>query len=132
LVSELNVERDVSRSPVFQAVLAIQNYASAADATGSDELPLEVEPFGLHAAGTRFDLELFLMEGEGGLRGAFNYNTDLFDESSVARVAAHLDRLLRAVADRPDAPLSAHDGLDPAELHRMLTEWNDTAVAAPE
>ncbi|WP_244229809.1 amino acid adenylation domain-containing protein [Kitasatospora albolonga] len=132
LVSELNVERDVSRSPVFQAVLAIQNYASAADATGSDELPLEVEPFGLHAAGTRFDLELFLMEGEGGLRGAFNYNTDLFDESSVARVAAHLDRLLRAVADRPDAPLSAHDGLDPAELRRMLTEWNATAVEAPE
>ncbi|MFD8728289.1 amino acid adenylation domain-containing protein [Streptomyces sp. NPDC059611] len=130
LVSELNVERDVTRSPVFQAVLAIQNYASAADAEGTGELPLEVEPFGLHAAGTRFDLELFLMEGQGGLRGAFNYNTDLFDESSIARIAAHLGRLLRAVADDPGAPLSAHDGLDPAERHRMLTEWNDTAFEA--
>ncbi|XUZ96418.1 amino acid adenylation domain-containing protein [Streptomyces araujoniae] len=128
LVSELNVERDVTRSPVFQAVLAIQNYASAADATAGGELPLEVEPFGLHAAGTRFDLELFLMEGEGGLRGAFNYNTDLFDESSIARIAAHLGRFLRAAADRPDEPVSAHDGLDPAERHRLLTEWNDTAV----
>ncbi|ARI53936.1 non-ribosomal peptide synthetase [Streptomyces sp. S8] len=128
LVSELNVERDVTRSPVFQAVLAIQNYASAADATAGGELPLEVDPFGLHAAGTRFDLELFLMEGEGGLRGAFNYNTDLFDESSIARIAAHLGRFLRAAADRPDEPVSAHDGLDPAERHRLLTEWNDTAV----
>ncbi len=64
LVSELNVERDVTRSPVFQAVLAIQNYASAADtATTDGVLPLDVAPFGLHAAGTRFDLELFLMEG---------------------------------------------------------------------
>ncbi|NEE46458.1 hypothetical protein G3M55_17780, partial [Streptomyces sp. SID8455] len=117
----------VSRSPVFQAVLAIQNYASAAEATADAELPLEVEPFGLHAAGTRFDLELFLMEWPGGLRGAFNYNTDLFDESSVARIAAHLGRLLRGVADSPGVPLSAHDGLDPAERHRMLTEWNDTA-----
>ncbi|MFW3474300.1 amino acid adenylation domain-containing protein [Streptomyces microflavus] len=132
LVSELNVERDVSRSPVFQAVLAIQNYASAAEATADAELPLEVEPFGLHAAGTRFDLELFLMEWPGGLRGAFNYNTDLFDESSVARIAAHLGRLLRAVADSPDVPLSAHDGLDPAERHRMLTEWNDTAFEASD
>ncbi|WP_432009095.1 amino acid adenylation domain-containing protein [Streptomyces bacillaris] len=129
LVSELNVERDVTRSPVFQAVLAIQNYASAADAATTDgELPLAVEPFGLHAAGTRFDLELFLMEGESGLRGAFNYNTDLFDESSIARIAAHLDRFLHVAADRPDEPVSAHDGLDPAERHRLLTEWNDTAV----
>ncbi|MFF8436296.1 non-ribosomal peptide synthetase/MFS transporter [Streptomyces bacillaris] len=133
LVSELNVERDVTRSPVFQAVLAIQNYASAADtATTDGELPLGVEPFGLHAAGTRFDLELFLMEGEGGLRGAFNYNTDLFDESSIARIAAHLDRFLHAAADRPDVPVSAHDGLDPAERHRLLTEWNDTAVEPVE
>lgn len=132
LVSELNVERDVSRSPVFQAVLAIQNYASAAEATAGAELPLEMEPFGLHAAGTRFDLELFLMEGPGGLRGAFNYNTDLFDESSVARIAAHLGRLLRGVADSPDVPLSAHDGLDPAARHRMLTEWNDTAFEASD
>ncbi|MZG02114.1 non-ribosomal peptide synthetase/MFS transporter [Streptomyces sp. SID5614] len=129
LVSELNVERDVSRSPVFQAVLAVQNYASAAPEA---ELPLHVEPFGLHAAGTRFDLELFLMEGEGGLRGAFNYNTDLFDESAVARIAEALDRLLHDVADRPDLPVSAHDTLDPDERHRLLDAWNDTSVGLPD
>ncbi|WP_137234173.1 non-ribosomal peptide synthetase/MFS transporter [Streptomyces sp. BPSDS2] len=126
LVSELNVERDVTRSPVFQAVLAIQNYAAAAP---QEELALEVEPFGLRAAGTRFDLELFLMEWPGGLRGAFNYNTDLFDESGIARIADSLDRLLHAVADRPGLPVSAHDVLDPVERTRMLDTWNDTAVA---
>ncbi|NEC24777.1 non-ribosomal peptide synthetase/MFS transporter [Streptomyces parvus] len=129
LVSELNVERDVTRSPVFQAVLAIQNYASAAP---QEELALEVESFGLRAAGTRFDLELFLMEWPGGLRGAFNYNTDLFDESGIARIADSLDRLLHAVADRPDLPVSAHDLLDPVERTRMLDTWNDTAVALPD
>lgn len=129
LVSELNVERDVSRSPVFQAVLAIQNYAvSAAD---TERLPLRVEPFGLHAAGTRFDIELFLMEWPDGLRGAFNYNTDLFDEADIARFAAHLGRLLAAVADHPDAPVSTLDALDPAERHRMLTEWNETGADVP-
>ncbi|MEU0148673.1 amino acid adenylation domain-containing protein [Streptomyces sp. NPDC006288] len=131
LVSELNVERDVSRSPVFQAVLAIQNYASAG-ALPPGELPLEVEPFGLHAAGTRFDLELFLMEWPDGLRGAFNYNTDLFDEAGVARMSDHFGRLLRAVAERPGVPVSEHDGLDPAERRRMLVEWNDTGSAVPD
>ncbi|MFE6982896.1 non-ribosomal peptide synthetase/MFS transporter [Streptomyces griseus] len=129
LVSELNVERDVTRSPVFQAVLAIQNYAAAAP---QEELALEVDPFGLRAAGTRFDLELFLMEWPGGLRGAFNYNTDLFDESGIARIADSLDRLLHAVADRPGLPVSAHDVLDPVERTRMLDTWNDTAVALPD
>ncbi|MFE7335043.1 non-ribosomal peptide synthetase/MFS transporter [Streptomyces griseus] len=129
LVSELNVERDVTRSPVFQAVLAIQNYAAAAP---QEELALEVEPFGLRAAGTRFDLELFLMEWPGGLRGAFNYNTDLFDESGIARIADSLGRLLHAVADRPGLPVSAHDVLDPVERTRMLDTWNDTAVALPD
>ncbi|WP_103507882.1 non-ribosomal peptide synthetase/MFS transporter [Streptomyces sp. SM13] len=129
LVSELNVERDVTRSPVFQAVLAIQNYAAAVPQA---ELALDVKPFGLHAAGTRFDLELFLMEWPGGLRGAFNYNTDLFDESGIARIADSLDRLLHAVADRPGLPVSAHDVLDPVERTRMLDTWNDTAVALPD
>lgn len=130
LVSELRVERDVSRSPVFQAILAMQNYAVQSDER-SDRSPLEAEVFGLRAAGTRFDIELFLMEWPDGLHGAFNYNTDLFDEADIASVADHLGRLLREVADRPDTPVSGLGGLDPAERHRVLTEWNDTAVVVP-
>ncbi|WEH34008.1 amino acid adenylation domain-containing protein [Streptomyces sp. AM 4-1-1] len=133
LVSELNVERDVSRSPVFQAVLAIQNYAmeGAPSPEQSGEQGLTIEPFGLHAAGTRFDAELFLMEWPDGLRGAFNYNTDLFDEADIARIADQLGRLLHAVAERPDVPVSTLDTLDPAERDRLLVEWNDTSVEVP-
>ncbi|WEH38214.1 non-ribosomal peptide synthetase/MFS transporter [Streptomyces sp. AM 2-1-1] len=129
LVTELGVERDVSRPPVFQAVLAIQNYATAQqrDAKGA----LDAETYGLRAAGTRFDIELFLMEWPDGLRGAFNYNTDLFDEADVARMAGHLDRLLRAVADHPDVPLSELDGLSDDERRLELEEFNATAVTLP-
>lgn len=131
LVSELKVERDVSRSPVFQAVLAIQNYAVRGD--GADEpAGLDVEAFGLRAAGTRFDIELFLMEWPDGLHGAFNYNTDLFDEADVARMGDCLGRLLEAAADRPDVPLSTLDTLAPDERERVVVEWNDTARAFPD
>ncbi|WP_443045309.1 amino acid adenylation domain-containing protein [Streptomyces sp. NBC_00342] len=131
LVSELKVERDVSRSPVFQAVLAIQNYAVRGD--GADEpAGLDVEAFGLRAAGTRFDIELFLMEWPDGLHGAFNYNTDLFDEADVARMGDCLGRLLEAAAARPDVPLSTLDTLAPDERERVVVEWNDTARAFPD
>ncbi|MFD0275028.1 amino acid adenylation domain-containing protein [Kitasatospora sp. NPDC127111] len=130
LVTELKVPRDVTRPPVFQVVLAVQNYATTRDALG--ELPLEVEPFGVRASGTRFDLELFLQEWPDGLAGAFNYNTDLFAEDDIARLGAHLGRLLAAVAARPDAPLSALDGLDARERAFELDEFNRTGVDRPD
>ncbi|MER7724284.1 amino acid adenylation domain-containing protein [Streptomyces sp. NPDC096323] len=129
LVTELNVERDVSRSPVFQAVLAVQNYATGRqDGAGPG---LDVETYGLRASGTRFDVELFLMEWPDGLRGAFNYNTDLFDEADILRLAAHLDRLLHAVADRPDVPLSALDLLSAGERALEIDDFNGTQAPTP-
>ncbi|MFF2658536.1 amino acid adenylation domain-containing protein [Kitasatospora sp. NPDC058032] len=131
LVTELKVPRDVSRPPVFQAVLAVQNYAVQREAATSGELPVEVEPFGVRASGTRFDLELFLQEWPQGLLGSFNYNTDLFAEADIARLAEHLGRLLTAVADRPDAPLSALDDLPEAERAFEIERFNDTATDRP-
>ncbi|MER5740647.1 amino acid adenylation domain-containing protein [Streptomyces sp. NPDC002262] len=130
LVSELNVPRDVSRPPVFQAVLAVQNYAVQRDDTGF-EPPITVEPFGVRASGTRFDLELFLQEWPEGLYGSFNYNTDLFAEEDVAALASHLGRLLDAVATTPDVPLSALDALTDDERAFETERFNDTAVDRP-
>ncbi|MFE5792221.1 amino acid adenylation domain-containing protein [Streptomyces sp. NPDC056503] len=130
LVSELNVPRDVSRPPVFQAVLAVQNYAVQRDDTAL-ELPLVVEPFGVRASGTRFDVELFLQEWPEGLYGSFNYNTDLFAEEDVALLASHLGRLLDAVATAPDVPLSGLDALTDEERAFETERFNDTAVDRP-
>ncbi|MED7953033.1 non-ribosomal peptide synthetase/MFS transporter [Streptomyces sp. BE303] len=129
LVTELKVPRDVTRPPVFQAVLAVQNYATQRD--GIDGLPVEVEPFGVRASGTRFDLELFLQEWPQGLLGSFNYNTDLFAEGDIARLAGHLGRLLTAVAADPDTRLSALGELPEAERGFEIDEFNDTAVDRP-
>ncbi|MYW08801.1 amino acid adenylation domain-containing protein [Streptomyces sp. SID2563] len=129
LVTELNVERDVSRSPVFQAVLAVQNYATGRQATAGPGLAAET--YGLRASGTRFDVELFLMEWPDGLRGAFNYNTDLFAEADIARLGAHLDRLLHAVADRPDVPMSDIDLLSDDERALETEDFNRTETPVP-
>ncbi|MFB6625081.1 amino acid adenylation domain-containing protein [Streptomyces sp. NPDC056374] len=130
LVSELNVPRDVSRPPVFQAVLAVQNYAVQRDDTAL-ALPVDVEPFGVRASGTRFDLELFLQEWPEGLYGSFNYNTDLFAEEDVAVLASHLGRLLAAVATAPDVPLSGLDAVTDEERAFETDRFNCTAVERP-
>ncbi|MFB6892027.1 amino acid adenylation domain-containing protein [Kitasatospora sp. NPDC056327] len=130
LVTELKVPRDITRPPVFQAVLTVQNYATRLDA--DDRLPLRVEPFGLKISGTRFDLELSLQEWPEGLVGSFHYNTDLYDGADIARLGGHLDRLLHAVAEHPDAPLSALDGLSAAERAFEVTDFNRTDKQRPD
>ncbi|MYW11833.1 AMP-binding protein, partial [Streptomyces sp. SID2563] len=129
LVSELKVARDVARPPVFQAVLAVQNYATQRDAAAAGGLT--AEPFGVRASGTRFDLELFLQEWPDGLHGSFNFNTDLFDPADIGRLADHLGRILRSVAAAPETPLSGLAGPTPEEHETETERYNDTAVDRP-
>ncbi|NBE85105.1 amino acid adenylation domain-containing protein [Micromonospora sp. NEAU-HG-1] len=123
LVRELNVPRDVSRSPVFQVLFTLQNYARTG---GRWPAGLSTESLGADAAAARFDLSLYVSETADGLRGMFVYNTDLFDADTVARLAASLDTLLRAAVAQPDLPVVDLDLLGPAERDRVL------ALARPD
>ncbi|GAB3159256.1 hypothetical protein GCM10027290_63920 [Micromonospora sonneratiae] len=117
LVKELNVTRDVSRSPVFQVLFTLQNYSR----TGS-RWPegLVTEGFGTDAAAARFDLSLYVSETDDDLRGMFVYNTDLFDAGTVRRLADHYRRLLAAAVAGPDLPLVDLDLLGTEERDRVL------------
>ncbi|WP_440064953.1 amino acid adenylation domain-containing protein [Streptosporangium sp. OZ121] len=117
LVGELGIERDVSRSPVFQAVFALQSYGRR---EGTRWPGLSVEPFVFEARATRFDLELFLTEQPDGMGGLFVYNRDLFDAATVEGMAAQLETLLRAVVAAPSARISELDVLPADERERVL------------
>ncbi len=116
LVGELGVERDVSRSPVFQVMFALQNYRSAPLRTqglGMSAYPIEV-------SATRFDLALYLMETGEGLRGNITYRTELFTAETIRRMAACFERLLRSIVADPGARTSELEILPPEELGRVL------------
>ncbi len=117
LVGELGIERDVSRSPVFQAVFALQSYGRR---EGTRWSGLSAEPVLFEARATRFDLELFLTEQPGGMGGLFVYNSDLFDAATVEGMAAQLETLLRAVVAAPAARISELDVLPAGERERVL------------
>jgi amino acid adenylation domain-containing protein len=122
LVEELHPERDLARSPLFQVMAVLQN-APAARAAASSVGTLDLHRHDLDPGVSRFDLMLDLTELDGGLRGAFEWNTDLFDRPTIQRLAERFHRALGAMIDHPDRRLSELDLLPEAERHQMTVEW---------
>ncbi|MFG1750255.1 non-ribosomal peptide synthetase/MFS transporter [Streptosporangium sandarakinum] len=126
LVTELAVERDVSRSPVFQVMFALQNYRSAPLRTPG----LTMSAFPVETSASRFDLALYLFETPEGLRGNLTYSTALFRPDTVERMAACFETLLRSAAADPDTRISELELLPPDERRRVEL-FGGSAPAGP-
>ncbi|HKV12360.1 MAG TPA: amino acid adenylation domain-containing protein, partial [Thermoanaerobaculia bacterium] len=143
LVEELQPERDPSRSPLFDALFVLQK---APALKGQD-----LTPFALNEEGARltvgglplvsralperiaqFDLTLTMGESARGLVAAFNYNTDLFDADTIARMAGHFQTLVEGIVEDPARRLADLPLLTRAEQYRMLVTWNHTRAYYPE
>ncbi|MCP4660627.1 MAG: AMP-binding protein, partial [bacterium] len=72
-----------------------------------------------------------LMEDPEGIGGAVEYNTELFDATTIRRLVGHLEGLLEGAVDDPEKRLSELPWLRPAEQRQLLVEWNDTAGDYP-
>lgn len=127
LVSVLQPERSLSRTPLFQVMFTLQNARRPAlELTDLTLSPIEVE------RGTaKFDLELNMGERADGIVASFEYNTDLFDASTIERMARHFRALLESIVADPGQPLSALALLTEPERHQILCEWNETQVVVP-
>ncbi|MFG2058176.1 amino acid adenylation domain-containing protein [Micromonospora sp. NPDC048930] len=130
VVHELGLPRDVSRSPVFQAMFVLQNYEMGrfSGVSGADDVSFSWTPIELRA--TRFDFELHAVEVSDGLWGKLVFNTDLFHRDTVERMARRWNTLLAAIAAAPDTPVSRL-ALLPAEERALLAAWNDTGADFP-
>jgi amino acid adenylation domain-containing protein len=123
LVDELQPERDLSRSPLFQVALALQNAPLPATDLGAVRLVPEEILTGV----AKFDLSFVFAEAEDGrLAGLLQYATDLFEPVTAARYARHLAVLLDELAARPRGRLAEAPLLTAEERQQVLREWNDT------
>ncbi|MCP4654860.1 MAG: non-ribosomal peptide synthetase, partial [bacterium] len=125
LVDELDPERDLSRNPLVQVLLVLQNIPMA---TRQLAPGLDVESVGFGTNEAKFDLSLDLAEGDEGLRGAVVYKTDLFDRTTILRLLGTWRILLEAVVGDPDQRLSELPLVSVAARQQLLREWNDTAL----
>lgn len=122
LVEELQPERNLSHSPLFQVMFAWQNASEFAL-----ELPgLSWKGQQVHAGTANFDLTLELEVTTTGIKGWFEYSVDLFEAATIARMASHFQNLLAGIAANPAARLSDLPFLAEAERQQLLFEWNHT------
>ncbi|HKR49075.1 MAG TPA: amino acid adenylation domain-containing protein, partial [Pseudonocardiaceae bacterium] len=127
LVDELAPARDTSRTPLFQAMVILQNNPNQAP-----DLPgLDIEEMSLPAATASFDVTVEFHERDGGLLGAWQYNTDLFDTATIESMAQRLLVLLGGIAAAPDRPMSGLPWMSAAERHRVVVEWNGSLGTEP-
>ena len=133
LVEVLNPSRSLGRHPLFQVLVQFTND----DGAPVPELPgLASAEEPLYAMRSKVDLTFDLAERRpdgtpAGIAGALVYSCDLYTETTARQLSDSLIRLLREVADRPAAPLSTYDLLEPAERDLILVRRNDTAAEMP-
>ncbi|HYR11862.1 MAG TPA: amino acid adenylation domain-containing protein, partial [Longimicrobium sp.] len=128
LVEELGVPRDMSHEPLFQVMFVLQNAAM-----GDVDLPgVTVRQRPMDRRTTKFDFTVFMWADADGLRGWWEYNTDLWDRETVDRLLGHYHTLLRALAADPDARIETLPLLTAPERTQVLEAWNDTAAPEPE
>jgi acyl carrier protein len=111
LVDELRPERDLSHNPLFQVVFTLQNAPKPLP-----DLPgLTLSPLHIENTTAKFDLVLNMWETEQGLTGSMQYNTDLFEATTMARMLRHFENLLRSIVAQPGVRLSALEMLSDEE-----------------
>ncbi len=126
LVRELDIDRDPSRNPIYQVMFAL--FPSSRDIT----LPsLEVETLDVDAGGAQVDLTLYVSDSADELKGIFEYNADLFDEETIARLAVHFETLLRHIVAEPERPVGELPMLGDEARRRILHDWNVTEADYP-
>jgi amino acid adenylation domain-containing protein len=127
LVQELNPDRDLSRSPIFQVMFDYKKDPLSVQKLGQ----ADVAPLPPVTSTAKFDLTLFVNEAPHGLLTTVEYNTDLFDAPFIDRMVGHYRALLQAMVDAPHLPVSRLPILSDRERRQLLTELNDTAAPVP-
>ena len=122
IVDSLQLERNLSRSPIFQTMLAYEN--ASTDILSFPDLA--ITPVPVESRTAKFDLTLYIEDSRSTIAGAFEYNADLFDAVTIDRMAGHFRTLLGCIAADPDTPIDALPLLSSEERRQVTVEWNQT------
>ncbi|MEV0561431.1 amino acid adenylation domain-containing protein [Dactylosporangium sp. NPDC050588] len=127
VVRAVRAEADGDRTPLSDILFEFQNSRVAPLVLGDTT----VEELVTYPNTSRYDLLVSFRETTQGLAGEIEYSTDLYDQSTVERLAEHYQTLLSAVVENPKARLADLRMLTVAEADRMTREWNATSRSFP-
>ena len=134
IVELLDITRDTSRNPIVQVMFSLQSFGG--DASGESALKLkdlDIKPYSDASYDVaKFDLSLFMSDGEGELAGNFNYCTDLFNKETIERISRNFERLLSAIVENSSAKIKDLRVLTEERRKQILIDWNDTTAPYPK
>jgi hypothetical protein len=114
LVEELRPDRSLSHNPLVQVLFVMQNTPPAKKVFSG----LNLSRFDIPITHSKFDVAVFANEDANGLQCHWLYSRDLFEQSTIARMATHFENLLRSAIANPHLRLSALEVLDAEEKER--------------
>ena len=127
LVSELNVEKDISRHPVFQVMFGLQSFGKQQNI--EIDYPLEIEAQNSDYEVAKFDITTMIDDSGEIIEGTFNYATGLFNESTIANYIETYKFILKqfaALGKSKHIKVKDITYLDKKNYHTIAAEWNQT------
>jgi amino acid adenylation domain-containing protein len=126
LVEELQPERDLSRTPMFQVLFQLRNIPNDALKVQG----LRMDEFEFDTGVTQLDLALDMVDKPEGLSCVLMYNADLFNADTIKRMDGHFQTLLTSIVENPAQLIHELPLLTAAE-YQQLKAWNDTTADYP-
>ncbi len=127
LVEVLSPQRNLSRTPFFQVMFVLQNNALPQLRLG----PALLHPLESTSETSKFELTLSLHENADTIRGYIEYNVDLFEPSTITRMARQFEKLLTSALNAPHQAVSSLHLLTAGEIEQIVHEWSGTGHAHP-
>ncbi|WP_297823662.1 non-ribosomal peptide synthetase [Segetibacter sp.] len=128
VVDAVMLQRDMSRSPIFQAMFILQN---APDVPSLRLGEVELSSKGSNRDTAKFDITFSVTETSQGIRGAVEYASELYNEQTIERLITHFKELISSITNNPQESLSLLPMLTQQETHQLLVEFNNTSADYP-
>jgi amino acid adenylation domain-containing protein len=126
LVEELVPQRSLDIHPLFQVMFTFQNIPKQIF-----EIPgLTIKEMAFEAGIAKFDLSAEVWD-DGEFHCQFEYNTDIFERSTIQRMLRHFEKLVNSALENPDLPIARLAIMSAQERNQVLNGWNQTAAEYP-
>lgn len=121
LIEELKLGSDLSRSPLFDVVVILQNIElNSEEQMEMNGVKIELEPAQIEISKCDLRFQFTADKQSGIIYGSIEYSTDLFDQKRIHRMAEHLRQLMSAINENPLVSISSVEYLSPDEKRQEL------------
>lgn len=132
LVDKLNLQRDLSRSPLFDTMFILQNFThNSSENYRQLGMGVDFKPLDFELGISKYDLALTIGEQGSKLFGSFNYNTSLFQQETIKRMIGHFQELIKNIVASPKAKITDLDMLTLKERKMILGSWSGQQKSYP-